>query len=72
MVLNLLDILNQPYIDYTKTISNDINEAYSLLGIEAARALLIDQTTEVITEGAGYINSRHVDLLCDTMTSKGA
>ena len=68
---NLLDILNQPYIDYRKTISNDINEVYKLLGIEAARSLLIDQTVEVITEGAGYINTRHVDLLCDTMTSKG-
>ena len=68
---NLLDVLNQPYIDYTKTISNDINEVYSLLGIEAARQLLIDQIVEVITEGAGYINTRHVDLLCDTMTSKG-
>ena len=68
---NLLDVLNQPYIDYTKTISNDVNEIYSLLGIEAARSLLIDQTVEVITEGAGYINTRHVDLLCDTMTSKG-
>ena len=68
---NLLDVLNQPYIDYTKTISNDINEIYSLLGIEAARSMLIDQIVDVITTGAGYINSRHVDLLCDTMTSKG-
>ena len=68
---NLLDILNQPYIDYKKTISNDIIEVYTLLGIEAARSLLINQIVEVITEGAGYINTRHVDLLCDTMTSKG-
>ena len=41
------------------------------MGIEAARSLLIQQIIEVIEEGAGYINSRHVDLLCDTMTSKG-
>ena len=68
---NLLDVLNQPYIDYTKTLTNDVNEIYSLLGIEAVRTLLIDQIIEVIQEGAGYINSRHVDLLCDTMTSKG-
>ena len=26
---------------------------------------------DVINEGAGYINTRHVELLCDTMTSKG-
>jgi DNA-directed RNA polymerase II subunit RPB1 len=68
---NLLDILNQPYIDFTKTLSNNIIEVYTLLGIEAARSLLINQIVEVITEGAGYINTRHVDLLCDTMTCKG-
>ena len=68
---NLLDIINQPYIDHTKTISNDIIDVYELLGIEAARSLLIQQIVEVISEGAGYINTRHVDLLCDTMTSKG-
>ena len=68
---NLLDVMNQPMIDFSQTISNDINEVYRLLGIEAVRALLIQQIVEVITEGAGYINTRHVDLLCDTMTSKG-
>ena len=26
---NLLDILNQPYIDFTKSISNDIIEVYT-------------------------------------------
>jgi DNA-directed RNA polymerase II subunit RPB1 len=68
---NLIDIINQPYIDYTQTLSNDIIEIYKLLGIEAARSLLINEIVDVITEGAGYINTRHVDLLCDTMTSKG-
>jgi DNA-directed RNA polymerase II subunit RPB1 len=68
---NLLEVMLNQYVDYTKTISNDINEVYNLLGIEAARSLLIEMTLEVINEGAGYINSRHVELLCDTMTSKG-
>jgi len=68
---NLLDILVQDYVDEIHTYSNDINEVYKLLGVEASRALLIEQITEVINEGAGYINSRHVGLLCDTMTSKG-
>ena len=63
--------MNEPYINYTLTHSNDINETYKLLGIEAARTLLIQQIIDVIEEGAGYLNSRHVDLLCDTMTSKG-
>jgi len=68
---NLLEVMIHSTVDYTKTWSNDINEIYSLLGIEASRSLLIELILEVINEGAGYINSRHVELLCDTMTSKG-
>jgi DNA-directed RNA polymerase II subunit RPB1 len=68
---NLSDILLEPFVDIKNTISNDINEIYNLLGIEAARSLLIEEIIDVINEGAGYINSKHVELLCDTMTSKG-
>ena len=68
---NLLDVIQEPFVDYKKTFSNDVNEIYKLLGIEAARSLLIKETVSVITEGAGYINTRHVELLCDTMTNKG-
>ena len=68
---NLLDVLLEPFVDIRNTLSNDINEVYNLLGIEAARSLLIEEIIGVINEGAGYINSRHVELLCDTMTSKG-
>jgi DNA-directed RNA polymerase II subunit RPB1 len=68
---NILDIMLNDYVDFSKTISNDINEIYKLMGIEAARSLLIEMILEVINEGAGYINSRHVELLVDTMTSRG-
>jgi len=68
---NLLDVLTEPFVDTSNTISNDINEIYNLLGIEASRSILIEEIVGVISEGAGYINSRHVELLCDTMTSKG-
>ena len=68
---NLLEVLMQPFVDIRNTLSNDINEIYNLLGIEAARSILIEEIIGVISEGAGYINGRHVELLCDTMTSKG-
>ena len=68
---NLSDILLEPFVDIKNTFSNDINEIYNILGIEAARSLLIEEIIGVINEGAGYINSKHVELLCDTMTSKG-
>ena len=68
---NLLSVMLNEYVDSARTLSNDINEIYEVLGIEAARNHLIKMILEVINEGAGYINTRHVELLCDTMTSKG-
>ena len=68
---NLLEVLNNEFIDPTLTMSNDIMEIYNLFGIEGARTFLINEIIDVIDEGAGYINSRHVELLCDAMTSKG-
>ena len=65
---NLLDILELDYIDSTKTKSNDIIETYEIFGIEATRNILIEQLDEVFEE---YINSRHINLLVDMMTSTG-
>jgi DNA-directed RNA polymerase II subunit RPB1 len=66
---NLLDIMNCDYVDEKKTFSNDVNEIYSLFGIEAARNHLIGQMIEVFDE---YINMRHINLLCEVMTSRGS
>ena len=69
--VNLLEIFNSKYVDITKTFSNDINEIYNVLGIEAARELLIQQISSVVGDEGEYINSRHIELLCDIMTNKG-
>jgi DNA-directed RNA polymerase II subunit RPB1 len=66
--VNLLEIFNSPYVNYINTYSNDVIEIYNVLGIEAARNLLIEQITDVIDE---YINDRHIEILCDVMTNKG-
>jgi len=66
---NLADILSQPNIDYTRTISNDVNEVYEIFGIEAARQVLLNELNEVLKEVG--VNYRHVSLLVDTMTNKG-
>jgi len=68
--INLLDVFNSQYVDFTNTFSNDIIEIYEILGIEAARNLLIEEITSVMSD-ASYINNRHIDLLCDIMTNKG-
>jgi DNA-directed RNA polymerase II subunit RPB1 len=68
--VNLLEIFNSPFVDFTKTYSNDILEVFNVLGVEAARNLLIEEITSVMSD-ASYINNRHIELLCDIMTNKG-
>lgn len=69
---NLLDILGlSKYIDPVNTISNDIYEIYEVLGIEAARQALFNEIDDIFKE-SGNVNQRHISLLVDTMTSKGA
>ena len=69
---NLLDILGlSKYVDPVKTISNDIFEIYEVLGIEAARQALFNEIDDIFKE-SGNVNQRHISLLVDTMTSKGA
>jgi DNA-directed RNA polymerase II subunit RPB1 len=66
---NLIDILANPNIDSSRTISNDIREIYDTLGIEAARNALHKELVAVTSEGS--MNFRHMSLLIDTMTYKG-
>jgi DNA-directed RNA polymerase II subunit RPB1 len=66
---NLVDILANPNVDATRTISNDIREIYDTLGIEAARNALYNELINVTSEGS--MNYRHLSLLIDTMTYKG-
>ncbi len=67
---NLAEILTNPNIDATRTISNDIREIYAVLGIEAARNALYQELVNVTGEGS--MNYRHLSLLIDTMTFKGS
>jgi DNA-directed RNA polymerase II subunit RPB1 len=66
---NLVDILSNPNIDATRTISNDIREIYETLGIEATRNALYNELINVTSEGS--MNYRHLSLLMDVMTFKG-
>lgn len=68
---NLIDVLNHPHIDSTKTYSNSINEIYEILGIEAAREAIINEITELLSFDGTYINYRHISLLADIMTNRG-
>jgi DNA-directed RNA polymerase II subunit RPB1 len=64
---NLVGILGLDYVDSTRTISNDIQEIYRVLGIEAARQVIYNELEEVFAQGS-HINYHHLNLLCDRMT----
>lgn len=68
---NLIEVLAHKFVDKTRTISNDVNEIYSIFGIEAARQALYNEIWDVIKDADLYVNYRHLALLVDTMTNKG-
>ena len=65
---NLLELLSLDNIDVYRTYTNDIQETYRILGIEAARQIIYNEFTEVIEHDGAYINYHHLSLLCDRMT----
>ena len=65
---NLVDLLSLDYIDTTRTYTNDIQEIYRVLGIEAARQSILNEISEVIEFDGAYINFHHLSVLCDRMT----
>ena len=69
---NLVEVLGNAFVDATRTVSNDVNEIYALLGIEAARQCLYNELYAVIKGADASVNYRHLSILVDTMTNKGS
>ena len=65
---NLMDILALDFIDANRSFTNDIQEIYRTLGIEAARQSIFNELSDVIEFDSTYINYHHLSLLCDRMT----
>ena len=65
---NLTALLGLDYIDKKRTYTNDIQEIYRTLGIEAARQAIFNEISEVIEFDNTYINYHHLSMLCDRMT----
>lgn len=68
---NLLDIFSHPHVDASRTFTNNIYEIYEVLGIEAAREVILSEITDLIGSDGTYINFRHTSLLADTMVNRG-
>jgi DNA-directed RNA polymerase subunit A" len=58
-------------VDFTRTISNNFFETASVLGIEAARQMVMDEAAKVINEQGLDIDIRHIMFISDLMSSSG-
>ncbi|KAI9848280.1 MAG: DNA-directed RNA polymerase II subunit RPB1 [Sclerophora amabilis] len=67
----LAKVLAIPGVDTTRTYSNSFIEIFEVFGIEATRAALMLELTQVLAFDGSYVNHRHLALLVDVMTSRG-
>jgi DNA-directed RNA polymerase beta' subunit len=67
---NMKEILAMKDIDASRTVTNDVNEVYDVLGVEAARQVLYNEIVDVLDNI--QVNYRHIAILIDVMTNKGA
>ena len=65
---NLQEILENDYVDTTKTFTNNIIEIYETLGIEAARNSIILELSLIFDNKP---NPKHIELLSDLITYRG-
>lgn len=67
----LKQALHHPDVDPTRTYCNNVVEIVQVLGIEAARKVLLQELISVFAYDGDYINNRHLTLLVDMMTFSG-
>ena len=68
---NLADVLQLDGIDPYRTTTNNINEIWEVLGIEAARQAIINEVFKVIENQGFNVDIRHIMLVADTMCVSG-
>jgi DNA-directed RNA polymerase subunit A" len=68
---NLKDVLKINGVDVSKTKTNDVIEIERVLGIEAARNAIINETLDTLDEQGLRVDVRHLMLISDMMTVNG-
>ena len=68
---NLKEVFKMKDVDEIRTVSNDIYETRKVLGIEAARQLIIKEASKVLEEQGLDVDIRHIILIADLITSSG-
>jgi DNA-directed RNA polymerase subunit A" len=66
---NLKDVLQMKGVDAKRTVCNDLFEVRKVLGIEAARQVVINESVKVIEDQGLDIDLRHIMFIADILTS---
>jgi DNA-directed RNA polymerase subunit A" len=68
---NLKKVLSFKEIDIRRLKTNDVHQVYEVMGIEAARNVILQEAKDTLDEQGLDIDVRHLMLLADTMTFDG-
>src|SRR5215216_1029434 len=68
---NLAKVMAVDGVDTTRTTTNNVYEIWQMLGIEAARTALVKEITNTLEEQGLEVDTRHIMLVADLMTSRG-
>ncbi len=68
---NLKEVFKIKEVDETKTITNDIHEVRSFLGVEAARQVVINESSKILQDQGLDVDIRHLMFIADIITSSG-
>jgi DNA-directed RNA polymerase subunit A" len=68
---NLKDVFTINEVDADRVMTNDIHEIHKVLGIEAARQAIINESLKVINNQGLDVDIRHIMLIADAMTTSG-
>jgi DNA-directed RNA polymerase II subunit RPB1 len=68
---NFQAVLSHPMVDGRKLVSSHVHDIFENLGIEATRAVLLNEIIALFEAAGADVNFRHPGLLCDVMTRGG-
>ena len=68
---NLAKVVAIDGIDTSRVTTNNVYEIWQTLGIEAARTALVKEIVNTLEEQGLEVDTRHIMLVADLMTSKG-
>ena len=68
---NLKQVLQLPWVSVMHTTTNDLLEIQNLFGVDAARAAIQRELTNVMSTSGASVKQRHIALLAERMTTNG-